>query len=135
MRLYEEVVKKINLSGGGDLFGCARCTLIFGGGGYFEGVRGIIDLSETKIVLALKSGVLEIIGERLGVEKYLEGDVELSGKILTVALTDATQKTTQQTQQTQQITTQTATKRTAKPTAQTAPKTANTTVKNGGDAQ
>ena len=128
MRLYEEVVKKINLSGGGDLFGCARCTLIFGGGGYFEGVRGIIDLSETKIVLALKSGVLEIIGERLGVEKYLEGDVELSGKILTVALTDAAQKTTHQTQQ---ITAQTATK----PTAQTAPKTANTTVKNGGDAQ
>lgn len=128
MRLYEEVVKKINLSGGGDLFGCARCTLIFGGGGYFEGVRGIIELSETKIVLALKSGVLEIIGERLGVEKYLEGDVELSGKILTIALTDATQKTTQQTQQ---ITAQTATK----PTAQTAPKTANTTVKNGGDAQ
>lgn len=134
MRLYEEVVKKINLSGGGDLFGCARCTLIFGGGGYFEGVRGIIDLSETKIVLALKSGVLEIIGERLGVEKYLEGDVELSGKILTVALTDAAQKTTQQTHQTQQITAQTATKPTAQ-TAQTAPKTANTTVKNGGDAQ
>ena len=125
MRLYEEVVKKINLSGGGDLFGCARCTLIFGGGGYFEGVRGIIDLSETKIVLALKSGVLEIIGERLGVEKYLEGDVELSGKILTVALTDAAKKTTQQT----------ATKRTAKPTESTAPKTANVTGENGGNAQ
>jgi len=131
MRLYEEVVKKINLSGGGDLFGCARCTLIFGGGGYFEGVRGIIDLSETKIVLALKSGVLEIIGERLGVEKYLEGDVELSGKILTVALTDATQKTAQQTHQTQQ----TATKPTESTAPKTAPKTANTTVKNGGNAQ
>ena len=92
MRLYGEIVKKINLAGGSEIFGYARCTLIFGSGGYFEGIRGLGDLSLDCVTLIVKGGQLFVEGEGLAVEKYIDGDVEISGKITSVILDDGRKK-------------------------------------------
>ena len=79
MRLYEEILRRMD--GGEAGAASARYTVLVGRGGYFQGVKSVNEYADTKVVLFVKSAVLEIEGEHLKVEKYLDGDLELSGNI------------------------------------------------------
>ena len=78
MRLIEEIFK----SADGE---CpARYTVVVGGGGYFEGVKAVGDFFPNKIVLYYSRETVEIDGENLSIEKYLDGDLQIGGKIVGV---------------------------------------------------
>lgn len=83
MRLYEEIFKNTDAG--------ARCALIVGGGGYFEGVKTVGDFSPNKILLHFPRYGVEIEGESLSIKKYCEGDLQLSGKIYSWKLLDGKQ--------------------------------------------
>ncbi len=85
MRLYEEIFKNTDAA--------ARCALIVGGGGYFEGVKTVGDFSPNKIVLHFPRYGVEIEGESLAIKKYCEGDLQLSGKIYFLKLLDGDKTT------------------------------------------
>lgn len=87
MRLYGEILKKI---GGEDLFGGARYTVLPGRGGYFQGVRTVGEFSPSRVILGFRRAVLEIEGSGFVIEKYCDGDLELSGNIISVRLSDGT---------------------------------------------
>ncbi len=87
MRLYGEILKKI---GGEDLFGGARYTVLPGRGGYFQGVRTVGEFSPSRVILGFRRAVLEIEGSGFVIEKYCDGDLELSGNIVSVRLSDGT---------------------------------------------
>lgn len=78
MRLYEEIFKTT------DGATCARCIVLPGGGGYFEGVKYVEDFSSERIVVCFPRQKIEIGGEGLSIAKYCEGDLEIGGKILLV---------------------------------------------------
>ncbi len=75
MRLYDEIFKNAD---GGAL---SRCILVPNGGGYFEGVKAVEDFSEEKILLCFGKERVEVLGERLSIAKYCDGDLKLSGRI------------------------------------------------------
>lgn len=58
-----------------------RATIIGDEAGYFENVLEIKSYSEEEIILSLKKGGIKILGEKLYVKKYCEGDVAVCGKI------------------------------------------------------
>ena len=89
MRLYSEIFKKINVS---ELFEGARCDFFPFGGGYFQGVKSIGELSEEKILLVFKRADILVTGESLSVEKYFEGDLKISGKIRSVSIVEGSEK-------------------------------------------
>jgi hypothetical protein len=64
-----------------ELFSGARCYFLIGGQGYFQGVKRVEEYSPTLLVLTFSKGVVQVTGEGLGICKYCEGDVEVSGKI------------------------------------------------------
>ena len=78
MRLYEEIFKGV------DGVGLARCLIIPSGEGYFEGVKYVEDFSPEKVVICFSKNRVEIEGEALSIAKYCEGDLHLSGKILSL---------------------------------------------------
>jgi hypothetical protein len=78
MRLYDEIFKNPNESA------CARCTIVPGGGGYFEGVKSVGDFSNEKIVVYFPKQVVEITGEGLSIKKYYDGDLQIGGKVACV---------------------------------------------------
>lgn len=82
MRLYEELFK--------DADGAALCRSIIvpNGGGYFEGVKGVEDFSETCVVVCFPKFRAVIEGEGLFIKKYCLGDLELAGKIFSFYLSD-----------------------------------------------
>ena len=82
MRLYGELFKKTSL---GELFHLSRCCVLLGGGGYFEGVKGVSEFSKDKLVLALKDGTLELLGKDFTIAKYCDGDLEIAGEIYSFA--------------------------------------------------
>ena len=82
MRLYDEIFKDPN---GAAL---RRCLLVPCGGGYFEGVKTVADFSPEKIVICFSRGGAEIEGENLTIKKYCDGDLEVSGGILSVRFTE-----------------------------------------------
>ena len=75
MRLFNEIFKNDTLAS------LARCTLIVGGGGYFEGVKTVGDFTPERIVLYFPKESIEIEGENLSIGKYCDGDLRLLGKI------------------------------------------------------
>lgn len=88
MRLYSEILKKL---GGGEteeMFAGARYTVLPGRGGYFEGVRTVNEFSSERILVCFRRAVLEIEGSGFIIEKYCDGDLELSGKIVSLKLTE-----------------------------------------------
>ncbi len=80
MRLLNEIFK--NAEGAA----LSTCTLVIGGGGYFEGVKTVGDFSPERVVLYFPRQTLEIEGENLSIAKYYEGDLRLLGKITKVLL-------------------------------------------------
>ena len=75
MRLYDEIFK--NTEG----FPFARCTIVPGGGGYFEGVKAIGDFSPERVVVCFHRCSVSVEGKGLSVKKYYDGDLQLSGQI------------------------------------------------------
>lgn len=78
MRLYDEIFK--NTEG----FPLARCTFIPEGGGYFEGVKAVGDFSSERVVLCFPRCSVSVEGVGLCIKKYCDGDLQLTGKILTL---------------------------------------------------
>ena len=84
MRLYDELFKNADGVGG------ARCVIVPLGGGYFEGVKAVGELSPTRILLYFQNTEILVLGERLTVEKYCDGDLQIRGNIHCVRAPSAT---------------------------------------------
>ncbi|MBE7067673.1 MAG: hypothetical protein E7381_00070 [Clostridiales bacterium] len=78
MRLYDEIFKDA------DGMGLGRYTVAINGGGYFQGLKAVEDFSPQKIVLLYGAGRVEVEGTELAIKKYCDGDLQLSGRILSV---------------------------------------------------
>ena len=77
MRLYDEIFK-------GEQGVFPRAVWLMGGGAYFQGVKAVGDFSPTQLCLYFSKGYAEIIGERLQISKYCDGDLSLSGIVYSV---------------------------------------------------
>ena len=75
MRLFDEIFKNDTLAS------LARCVVIVGGGGYFEGVKTVGDFTPERIVLYFPKETVIIEGKNLSIGKYYDGDLRLLGKI------------------------------------------------------
>ncbi len=82
MRFYEEIFKNAD----GAAF--ARCTVVPNGGGYFEGVKAVGDFSSERIVVCFPRATVEVEGLELSIKKYYDGDLHISGKIVSWKLLD-----------------------------------------------
>ena len=89
MRLYNEILKKFDGGEAGELFAGTRYTVLPGRGGYFQGVKTVSEFSPCRIVVCFRHAVLEIEGSGFVIEKYCDGDLELSGQIVSVRLDGA----------------------------------------------
>ena len=78
MRLYDEIFKNT------DGFSFARCTVIPGGGGYFEGVKAVGDFSPERVVICFPRCTVATEGKGLAIKKYYDGDLQLSGQIFSL---------------------------------------------------
>ena len=78
MRLYDEIFKNTD--------GFSRCTVVPGGGGYFEGVKAVGDFSPERIVVCFPCGNVAVEGKGLAIKKYYDGDLQLSGQILSIQM-------------------------------------------------
>ena len=85
MRLHGEILQ-------GEEGVGARCILLVGGGGYFEGVKSVGEFSSERLVLFFARESVEIDGESFVIKKYCDGDLELSGKILSWKIADGSEK-------------------------------------------
>jgi hypothetical protein len=90
MRLFDEFMRLPVLP---ELFSGARCYFLIGGQGYFQGVKRVEEYSPTLLILTFSKGVVQVTGEGLGICKYCEGDVEVSGKIYGVEFIKKGEKT------------------------------------------
>lgn len=79
MRLYNEILKKLG-DGESALSAGARYTVLPGRGGYFQGVKTVSEFSSERVILGFRRVVLEIEGSGFVIEKYCDGDLELSGR-------------------------------------------------------
>ena len=75
MRLYEEIFKDT------EGVALARCTIVPGGGGYFEGVKGVQDFSPERIVICFRKDTVAVEGKDLFIKKYGDGDLRVMGEI------------------------------------------------------
>ena len=75
MRLYEEIGKSV------DGVATSRCVIVPKGGGYFEGVKGVEDFTEERILVRFSVGLAAIEGRALEIKKYCDGDLEIFGSI------------------------------------------------------
>lgn len=82
MRLYDEIFKNA------DGFSFSRCTVVPGGGGYFEGVKAVGDFSPERVVVCFPRGNVAVEGKGLTIKKYYDGDLQLSGQIFTLRVED-----------------------------------------------
>ena len=55
-------------------------------GGYFRSVKGVVEYSSEKVVLALKKNRITIEGENLTLGKYFEEDLFIKGNIAGVKI-------------------------------------------------
>ena len=78
MRLYGEIMRKTGME---ELFHAPRCSVLLGGGGYFQGVKGVNEFTSEKIVLCFKGGEVEVTGKSFSIAKYQQGDLEIAGEI------------------------------------------------------
>ena len=79
MRLYDEIFK--NTEG----FPFVRCTVVPGGGGYFEGVKSVGDFSPERVVICFPRCTVSVQGKGLSIKKYYDGDLQLCGQIFTLS--------------------------------------------------
>ena len=82
MRLYDEIFKNT------DGVAFSRCTIIPGGGGYFEGVKAVGDFSPERIVICFPKETVAAEGKNLSIKKYYDGDLQLSGQIFHLHVED-----------------------------------------------
>ncbi len=82
MRLYDELFKNT------DGISLSRCLFIPNGGGYFEGVKAVGEFSPERVVLHFPKAAVSIEGQELTIQKYCDGDLQLSGRILTLRVED-----------------------------------------------
>ena len=75
MRLYNSLFKSA------DGFSIGRYTVAVQGGGYFEGVKSLGDFSPERISLHFAHTLLEVFGENLVIAKFIDGDLQIDGKI------------------------------------------------------
>lgn len=68
----------------GEAFQTERCLVFPFGEGHFEGVKGLGDFSPTAVVLRFSRCTVTVEGEDLSIGKYLDGDLYLCGKILSL---------------------------------------------------
>ena len=80
MRLYEEIYQE---------YAEARCAFLPLSGGYFQGVKSLGAFSGTEILLIFKRARVRVVGERLEIKKYCDGDMEISGRIFSVGVVGA----------------------------------------------
>ena len=83
MRLYDDIFKNPNDSA------CARCVIVPGGGGYFEGVKSVGDFSSERLVLYFSGDCtqsVEVEGKNFIIGKYCDGDLQLFGAIARLRL-------------------------------------------------
>ena len=81
MRLFEELFGDAD-----DGLSGARCVWKIGGEGYFEGVKGLTEFTDTEIRVYTAKGETRIQGEKLCVKKYADGDLYIGGKIYALSL-------------------------------------------------
>lgn len=55
-------------------------------GGYFRSIKGVVEYSAERVVLALKKNKITIAGENLTLGKYFEEDLLIKGKITGVQI-------------------------------------------------
>ena len=75
MRLYEEIFQ--NTEG----ISLSRCTIVPGGGGFFEGVKGVGDFSPLRVEICFPKMNVVVEGQDLAILKYVDGDLQLAGRI------------------------------------------------------
>ena len=56
-------------------------TIVPGFGGYFRGVKGVNEYSGQKILLAVGKLTVAVTGEDLGIGRFYEGDLFVSGRV------------------------------------------------------
>lgn len=75
MKLLEQILSEL----GADTLKSFSIVPEFGG--YFRSVKGVVEYSPEKIVIALKKNKITVIGESLTLGKYFEEDMLIKGKI------------------------------------------------------
>ena len=75
MKLLEQILSEL----GADTL--KSFSIIPDFGGYFRSVKGVVEYSSVKVVLALKKNKITVIGENLTLGKYFEEDLLIKGKI------------------------------------------------------
>ena len=58
-----------------------KYTVAVSGGGYFEGVKRLGDFSDEKIEIYYPHALLQVLGKGLKITKFLDGDLQIDGKI------------------------------------------------------
>jgi hypothetical protein len=77
MELYDEIYQGVK---------AGRCSFLPLGNGYFQGVKSLVGFSDVEIVLLIEKNRVVVRGEGLEIKKYCDGDLELSGRILSVGV-------------------------------------------------
>ena len=75
MKLLEQILSEL----GADTL--KSFSIIPDFGGYFRSVKGVVEYSSEKIVLALKKNKITVTGENLTLGKYFEEDLLIKGKV------------------------------------------------------
>ena len=78
MRLLDEIFKNADTG--------ARFTVAEHGGAYFEGVKAVGEFTPSRILLYFSKSGVELEGEDLRIETYVDGDMRIGGKIDVVRL-------------------------------------------------
>lgn len=75
MKLLDQILSEL----GADTL--KSFSVVPGFGGYFRSVKGVVEYSAEKIVLALKKNKITIEGANLTLGKYFEEDLLIKGEI------------------------------------------------------
>ena len=75
MKLLEQILSEL----GADTL--KSFSIIPDFGGYFRSIKGVVEYSSEKVVLALKKNKITVTGENLTLGKYFEEDLLIKGKV------------------------------------------------------
>ena len=75
MKLLEQILSEL----GADTL--KSFSIIPDFGGYFRSIKGVVEYSSERIVLALKKNRITVTGENLTLGKYFEEDLLIKGKL------------------------------------------------------
>lgn len=59
-------------------------TVFVGGGGYFEGVKSVGDITPERLEVYYPHALVCVQGQSLRIEKYIDGDLQIEGRIQSV---------------------------------------------------